>query len=259
MLPVCWGARKRRAVPESTARRRWRVASVAQAPLLVGAAVAGPEDDLRAVGRTGGVGVQAESGLHTGDGAVGVDVPLLVGLSVAVPDDDGGAVGGAPVAGVEALGAIDRQLFAGRGRPALHGAAPAVVQLHLGAVRGAAVGYVDAAAGLTAHDLDVLLPATAAGVPVAGRGDVGLDRVLGRVGRVAGGHHALVERAGRAVAVVAADAEDDGAFLLHRVVAGHVGPGPVVERRQATGLGVAGPDRPMVGLTLDDRGEEPVV
>src|SRR2546429_6420978 len=43
--------------------------------------------DLRAVGGGGAVGVQAQSGLDTGDGAVGVEVPLLVGQAGAVLDD----------------------------------------------------------------------------------------------------------------------------------------------------------------------------
>src|SRR3954453_7073708 len=96
------------------------------------------------------------------------------------------------------------------------------------------------------------------GSVVAGRRDVGLDGVLGGVGRVAGGHDALVEGAGRAVAVVAADAEDDGAFLVHRVVAGDVGPRAVVEGGQSAGLGVAAADGPVVGFALDDGGDEAV-
>src|SRR5512142_2257952 len=40
-----------------------------QAPLLVGAAVAGPEDELRAVPRGRPVGVQAQPGLHADDRA----------------------------------------------------------------------------------------------------------------------------------------------------------------------------------------------
>src|SRR5437762_3662608 len=95
---------------------------------------------------------------------------------------------------------------------------------------------------------------------VAGGHDVRLYGVLGGVGRVPGGHHALVERAGRTVAVVTTDAEDDGAFLPHRVVAGHVRPGAVVEGRQAAGLRVATPDRPVVAtVALDDGGRVPVV
>src|SRR5690242_8830767 len=67
--------------------------SGAGAPPLIGPAVAGPEDDLRAVGGGGGVRVHAQPGLHPGDGAGGVDGPLLVRLAVAVPDDHRGAVG----------------------------------------------------------------------------------------------------------------------------------------------------------------------
>src|SRR6266540_3331648 len=81
-------------------------ALAAQAPLLVGAAVAGPENDLRAVGGAGTVGVQAQPGLFTRDSAVGVDVPLLVGLAVAVPDHHGGAVAGSPAVGVQAFAAV---------------------------------------------------------------------------------------------------------------------------------------------------------
>ena len=55
---------------------------------------------------------------------------------------------------------------------------------------------------------------------VLGGHDVGLHRLVGGVGRVAGRHHAFVEGALRAVAVVAAVAQDDGALLVHRVVAG---------------------------------------
>src|SRR5205085_54049 len=46
-------------------------ASVTQAPLLVGTAVAGPQLDLRAVGRSGAAHVEAQPRLDTGDGAVG--------------------------------------------------------------------------------------------------------------------------------------------------------------------------------------------
>src|SRR5579871_713047 len=92
---------------------------------------------------------------------------------------------------------------------------------------------------------------------VSGRGDVGLHRVLGGVGGVDACHDAFVEGAGRALAVVAADAQDDRAFLVHRVVAR--GPRAAVERRQASGLGVAAADGPEVRAALDDRGGEAVV
>src|SRR4051812_10974455 len=84
--------------------------SSATSPSLVVPAVAGPEDQLRAVGSRGAVGVQAQARLHAGDRAVGVEIPLLIGLPVAVPDDRRGAVGGALAIGVEALVAIHLQL-----------------------------------------------------------------------------------------------------------------------------------------------------
>ena len=74
--------------------------SVPQAPSLVRAAVARPKDDLRPARGSGAVGVQAQPGLHAGDGAVCVEVPLLVGVAVAVPDDHLGAVAGALAVGV---------------------------------------------------------------------------------------------------------------------------------------------------------------
>src|SRR5215475_5167657 len=94
---------------------------------------------------------------------------------------------------------------------------------------------------------------------VAGGGDVRLHCVLRAVRRVAGGHHAFVEGAGGAVAVVAADAEDDGALLAHRVVARDVGAHTVVEGRQAAGLGVATADGPVVRLPFDNGGGVPEV
>src|SRR6202034_158004 len=91
---------------------------------------------------------------------------------------------------------------------------------------------------------------------VAGRDDVGLDGGLGRGGRVPGGHDALVEGAGRAVAVVAADAEDDRALLLHRVVAGRAN--PAVIGGEGAGLGVAAEDGPLVRAAFDHGGGVPV-
>lgn len=101
-------------------------------------------------------------------------------------------------------------------------------------------------------------PAGQRGGGVLGGDDVGLHRGLGGVGRVAGGHDALVEGALGAVAVVAADAEDDGALLAHRVVAAHGGARAAVVRRQRAGRGVAAVDGPLVGLALDGGGEEAV-
>src|SRR6202035_3786078 len=99
-------------------------------------------------------------------------------------------------------------------------------------------------------------PADAAGV-VAGRDDGGLDGAFGGGCGVARGHHALVPGADGAVAVVAAGAEDDGALLLHGVVA--AGAGAAEVGGQAAGLGVAAEDGPLVGgAALDHGGGEPV-
>src|SRR3954451_13921218 len=194
-------------MPEGNHPPPRRLASATQAPLLVRASMARPNDYLRTVRRAGTVGIQAQAGLHAGDTAVGVDVPLLVGLAVAVPDDHLRAVARPLPVGVEALVAVHLQLLAGGVGPALRGAARAVPQLHLGAVGRRAVRHVDAPAGLAAHDLDVLLGAGGRR-GVAGDGDVGQHGVLGGVGGVAGGHDAFVEGAGGADAVVAAGAED---------------------------------------------------
>ena len=92
---------------------------------------------------------------------------------------------------------------------------------------------------------------------VSGGRDVGLHRVLGGVGRIAGGHHALVERTLGAVAVVAADAENDGTLLAHRVVAGHCRAHAAVVRRQRAGRrGVGAADRPLARLSFDGRSDE---
>src|SRR5205823_4909799 len=72
-------------------------------PLLVAAAVAGPQLDLRSVRGPGAGRVQAQAGLDAGDGAVGVDRPLLVGPAVTGPDVDLGAGAGALTAGVQAV------------------------------------------------------------------------------------------------------------------------------------------------------------
>ena len=94
------------------------------------------------------------------------------------------------------------------------------------------------------------------GSGVFGGDDVGLDGGLGVVGRVAGGHDALVEGALAVDAVVAADAEDDGALLAHRVVAGDAGARAAVVRRELAGGRVGAADRPLARLPLDDGGDE---
>lgn len=53
---------------------------------------------------------------------------------------------------------------------------------------------------------------------VPGGNDVSLQRVGRGAGRVANRHHTLIEGPGGVVAVVAADAQEDGPRLAHRVV-----------------------------------------
>src|SRR3954453_14382971 len=98
-------------------------------PLLIAAAVAGPQLQQGAVGRSGAGGVQAQAGLGAGDRAVGVERPLLVAAAVATPDVDLGAGARAAARGVQAGAAVDPQ-FTGRGAgPLLVAAAVAVPQL----------------------------------------------------------------------------------------------------------------------------------
>src|SRR3954468_8866544 len=121
-------------------------------PLLVAAAVAGPQLQQGAVGRSGAGGVQAQTGLVAGDRAVGVDRPLLVAASGAAPDVHLGAGAGALARGVQAVAAVDPQLTGGGVRPLLVAAAVAVPQRHLGAGRLRLVRYVHAPAGADSDD-----------------------------------------------------------------------------------------------------------
>src|SRR5690606_36337566 len=84
----------------ATAGAPW--VALAKDPLLVGSAVAGPQDHFSTVGGSGPEHVQAQSGQRAGDGAVCVQVPLLFGPAVAGPDDHRRAVGGAVLLGVQA-------------------------------------------------------------------------------------------------------------------------------------------------------------
>src|SRR6185437_6550040 len=84
------------------------MSALRQLPLLVAAAVAGPQLDQRAVGGAGPGHVQAQPGLDTGDGAVGVDGPLLVRAAVARPDVQLSTRGGTEVGHVQAFACPDR-------------------------------------------------------------------------------------------------------------------------------------------------------
>jgi hypothetical protein len=96
------------------------------------------------------------------------------------------------------------------------------------------------------------------GFGVAGGDDVGLDCVLGGVRWVAGGHYAFIKGALARDTIVAADAEEDGAFFAHGIVAAGVWTLAAVEGRQGAGCSIATADRPLVGLSFDDRSEETV-
>src|SRR5580698_848104 len=223
-------------------------------PLLVGAAVARVNDELRSFGGIGGGVVEAHAGGRVDQLATAFRLPLLVGAAVACPPLDERPVGVLGAGDVHAA-AVDGERPVAVDGPVLRGGvAVARPHLHLVAVGAAGVIVVDAVGAVVAGHDRPGRPAAAARSAVAGRDDVGLDGGLGRGGRVAAGHDALVEGAGRALTVVAADAEDDRALLLHRVVAGRANPAEV--GREAAGLGVAAEDGPLVGPALDHgRGE----
>src|ERR1700726_157451 len=130
-------------------------------PLLVAAAVAGPQVELGAVG---GVEIRVVQALAGG----GVDqfpvlgLPLLVAAAVAVPQLDGGAVVVVGAGDVHAL-AVDLQGAVGFGGPGLVGAPVAVPHLDLGAVGGGQPVVVDALARVDARRDRASAPATVVG------------------------------------------------------------------------------------------------
>src|SRR5579863_9914147 len=146
-----------------------------QVPLLVGAAVAGPQVKLGAVGGVGPRVVQALAGDGVDQRSV-ARLPLLVGAAVALPQLDEGAVGGAGAGDVQAL-AVDLDGPVGRHRPGLVGAAVAVPDLDLGAVSGG-LGVVVHALGAVHARRD------RPGRPAAGR--PGDRQVVELIGLVAG-------------------------------------------------------------------------
>src|SRR5439155_21028527 len=96
---------------------------------------------------------------------------------------------------------------------------------------------------------------------VSGRDDVGLDRVLGGVARVARDDATLVERADAQVgaaarfAAVSAASEDDRALLLHGAVAAPR-QGTLEIRAEGPHGGIATPERPLGrAVVLQDRGD----
>src|ERR1035438_6088467 len=131
-------------------RRSWlNLPFFPEGPLLVGLAVAGPQLNQGAVARASPGHVQAQPGLHAGDGAVGVELPLLVRPAVAGPDLHLGARRGLVVEGVQALlaaAAVDGELPGGGGGPDLVAAACASPDVQLGAVDLRRVRHVQALA-----------------------------------------------------------------------------------------------------------------
>src|SRR6266567_3781217 len=169
-------------------------------------------------------------------------MPLLIGAAVAGPPFDQRAVGGLGAGDVHAAAVDLQRSVAGHGPVLRGGVAVAGPHLHLVARGTAAVVVVHAGRGVVTGDDRPGHPG-AAGERVADRVDVGLDRVVGSVRRVAGGHHAFEEVPGRTVAVVAADPEDDGALLMHGDVAALGGQRPAVPGGQPARIGVAALDR----------------
>src|ERR1022692_127260 len=121
-------------------------------------------------------------------------MPLLVRAAIAGPPFDEGAVGVVGAGDVHAA-AVDLEGAVGCHGPVLCGhVAVARPHLHLVARGGAGVVVVDAVgAVVTGHDRP---GRPGAGRRVANGDDVGLDGVVGRVRRVAGGHDPFEERPG---------------------------------------------------------------
>src|ERR1017187_918551 len=88
---------------------------------------------------------------------------------------------------------------------------------------------------------------------VSNSNDVGLNRVFDRVCRVSRRHRSFEPVSDRGIAVVAARTKNDGSLLLHGVVA-VARVRTLVHRREATELGIAGLDRPIVGLAFERAG-----
>src|SRR5690349_17952031 len=98
-------------------------------PLLVAAAVTGPDLYRGAIGGARPGYIQAETRLPTHHGAIGVEIPLLVGPPVAVPDLHPRARGCGVVGDIEALIAVHLQLAVGQRGPLLVGPPVAVPDL----------------------------------------------------------------------------------------------------------------------------------
>lgn len=179
----------------------------------------------------------------------GVDVELVVLVADEAPRGVDGLEGEA--AGVAEAGADGPLGVAGRGGDLLGVDGLAVVgeEPARAAGRGGGEGH-RGADGQGVADVEVRLG-------VAGGGDVGLHLGVGVVRGVAGDHGALVKGALGAVAVVAADAEDDGALLAHGVVVALGGARAVVDGLDGVRVAVAALEGPVVArVALEVAGDE---
>ena len=95
---------------------------------------------------------------------------------------------------------------------------------------------------------------------IAGGHDIGLDGEVGLLGREGAGcgHGTLVEGTGRAVGVVTAVAEQDGALLAHGIVAVArvADAAAVIVDLQAAVLGISAHRTPVMGLAVGESGHE---
>src|ERR1035438_8602416 len=113
-------------------------------PLLVAAAVAGPDLHRGSVSGARAGHVQAEPGPAADDRPVGVEVPQLVGATGAGRYIHPGARGRGVAGDIEALAAVDLQFAVRQVVPLLVRAAIAVPDLQQGPVGGGEAGHVQA-------------------------------------------------------------------------------------------------------------------
>src|ERR1700730_12806866 len=113
-------------------------------PVLVAAAVTGPDLHRGSVRGARAGHVQAEPGAAADDRPVGVEVPLLVGATGAVRYVHPGARGRGIAGDIKALAAVDLQFAVRQGGPLLVGAAVAVPYLQQGPVGRGPAGHIQA-------------------------------------------------------------------------------------------------------------------
>ena len=76
---------------------------------------------------------------------------------------------------------------------------------------------------------------------------------------VSAGYDTLVESSLGAIGVVTTDAEDDGAFLLHRVVAICIGTSAIVKLGETTRLRIAATHGPQIVGALQNSSDESII